>query len=261
MKKLLISLAALSCILASNAQQTSEINTNVMDGLTIDAGIGAGSVYTKSKAMFTQRIGAEWNMLPTFLTDGVSLSVGFYINNNCGGGYDTRTVGTYDYYYKIYSKSNRTGQTTSTDHRRQGYGTADVRLSRDDISFMPTASLRYQITNKLEAYLSLGMGLSIMNTYTGKVSNATGFESDNVINKSDYGAVALTYKYNDLDHVKWADLTWTKASFAVATYIGARYFITDNWGINAQLGLISANVRKSVGNSYNVFSIGASYRF
>lgn len=257
MKKLLLPLAILSCVFASNAQ----INNDVQNGLTIDVGIGAGSVYTNSKAMFTQRIGAEWNILPTFLTDGVSLAVGFYINNNCGGGYDTRTVGTYDYYYKIYSKSNRTGQTTSTNQHRQGYGTADVRLSRDDISFLPTASLRYQITDKLEAYLSFGMGLSIMNAYTGEVSNATGFDKANVVNKSDYGAVALTYKYDDLEHVKWANLTWTKASFSVATYIGARYFFTDNWGVNAQIGLISANVRRSVGNSYNVFSVGATYRF
>lgn len=260
MKKFFISLAILGSAAGASAQQISEVNRNVENGLIIDAGIGVGSVYSDSKAMFTQRVGAEWNILPEFLADGVSLAVGFYINNSYGGGRDVRTIGTYSYDYTLYSKSDRLG-TTSTKQHREGYGTADVNMRRDDISLLPTVSLRYRCTDNLEAYLSFGLGMSIMNGVTGGYSNPDGFSSADVVNKSDYGAVALTYKYNDLDHVKWANGNWTKASFAVSTYIGARYFFTENWGVNAQIGLIAANVRKSYGNSYNVFSVGASYRF
>ncbi len=260
MKYFLISMAILSTAIGVNAQQISAMNKDIKNGLTIDVGIGVGSVYSNPKGMFTQRIGAEWNILPRFLANDISMAVGFYVNNNYGGGIDVHTVGTYDYSYTVFSNSDIYG-VTSNRYRRQGSGSADVRVRRDDISFLPTVSLRYHCTDKLEAYISLGVGLSLMNSMTGSYINSTGFSSANVVNQPNSGTASLTYNYNDLDHVKWSDTSWTKASPAVSAYLGARYFFTEHWGINAQLGLISANIKKSVGNSYNVFSIGASYRF
>lgn len=40
--------------------------------------------------------------------------------------------------------------------------------------------------------------------------------------------------------------------------------LTDRWGVDAQVGLVSANIKnadKGYPNSYGVFALGASYRF
>lgn len=82
----------------------------------------------------------------------------------------------------------------------------------------------------------------------------------NYSSTSNIGTVT-TFSYDDLEHAEWGDLTYTKATAALATYIGARYFVTDNWAVNAHFGLISGNLKKSCGSSYNLFSVGASYKF
>ena len=47
----------------------------------------------------------------------------------------------------------------------------------------------------------------------------------------------------------------------MALYVGATYYITDNWGIDAQIGMISSVLQKSYTNSFAIFAVGASYKF
>lgn len=228
--------------------------------LTVDAGIGVGMVgYKESKTLFTQRIGAEWVIVPKFMNDDFTLAAGVYINNGYGAGFYTKAAGTYDYEYSIKVVSKRTGISYNRQHR-SGFGTADVNIKREDINLLPTISLRYHVNSSLDAYLSIGIGVGMMHSIMGKKSNIHGFDKQNYHHTDNIGTTR-SYSYNDLDHVDWGNSSFTKFTPALGTYIGARYTITESWGINAQVGLISANLKKSYGHSYNLFSFGASYKF
>lgn len=252
--------ACMLCISALVPMSAHAAETPKKGELTVDAGIGAGIVdYNESKALFTQRVGAEWVVAPKFISNKFTLAAGVYINNGYGAGVDTKVSGKYDYTYSIKSVSKRTG-TTYQNTRRSGFGTADVNMKREDLNLLPTISLRYHANPRLDAYLSIGVGVGMMHTLMGEKKNVTGFHEDSY-SHTDRNGTTRSYRYNDLDHADWGDATFTKVTAAIATYIGARYFVTDNWGINAQLGLVSANLKKSCAHSFNLFSLGASYKF
>lgn len=116
----------------------------------------------------------------------------------------------------------------------------DCKFKRDDISLLPTASLCYAFTPSLEAYFSLGLGVGILNA---RVS-------------VDYDDGEDENDYTDSPEASSA----TNASFAMSSYIGMRYFFDKNWAVNAQFGMISGNF-KSHASSFNLFSVGVSYRF
>jgi len=259
MSKHLLSICAV-CISSLTPMFIHAAETPEKGDMIVEAGIGAGMVdYDESKALFTQRIGAEWVIVPELINDKFTLAAGVYINNGYGADVDTKAVGSYDYQYTITVRSKRTG-TTYNHQRRTGYGTADVNIKREELNLLPTLSLRYHITPRFDAYLSIGAGVGMMHSIMGKKKNLKGFSKDSY-NHTDNIGTTRSYHYNDLDHVDWGDATFTKVTASIAAYVGARYFITDNWGVNAQVGLISANLKKSYSHSFNLFSIGATYKF
>lgn len=178
-------------------------------GPTIDAGIGVGT-YDKggsSGFSFTQRVGVEWEIAR--LNKKLSLAAGVFLNN-------------------LYGKS----ESTITWKEGGRLDEADVETKRNDISFLPTVSLRYNCTSNLEAFVGIGLGLGIL------TSKGT-----------------IEYMNDDTDYS-----SQTTASFAMSSYVGLRYFLTKNWAINGQFGMIAGNL-KSHASSFNLFSVGASYRF
>lgn len=149
--------------------------------------------------------------------------------------------------------------------RREGVGTADADVSREDINIMPTVALHYSPMKKLDTYVKIGVGVGMMNYLFSNFRNENGFKSVNINNHTENKLydVYTTYSYNDLDHVDWEGYK-IRPSVAVAAYIGATYMLTDKWGLDAQLGLVSSCLKESKYKypaSYSIFAIGASYRF
>lgn len=100
-------------------------------------------------------------------------------------------------------------------------------FTSDDITFMPTASIHHGFSDSFDGYATLGLGFGLLNgrySYQG-VSNGS-----------------------------------TTASFAMAFNIGARYWLSSNFALNAQFGLVSAAWKDSYG-SYNILSAGITYKF
>ncbi len=184
---------------------------------TVDASLGVGSVaYNEydARVQYTQRVAIEWCLADKmFGYDKVSLGIGFAVNNQFGG-----TV----HYYDDYS------------------------FTRDDISFMPMASLHYGMTDKLEVYGSVGVGVALMNhSYT--------YPPADIIN--------MIYKSNSYSGRTSCSDGESSAAFAMSLYAGARYYFSESWAANVQLGLINAAFKSSWGHSYNFLSVGASYTF
>lgn len=282
MKHLLLTIAIAAAPLSITAQS--------IDGSTrfIDLGIGVGASEGSgdTKGMFTQRLAAEWivrdNIFNLFGQD-FSLGVGFQIDNAVGGRYSNLVSGKYDYTYTIttttHKKDNGHGRPittteTQTGHR-EGAGLALADVTRDNMSFMPTVSLHGKFIDRFDFYATFGLGLGIMTNTLGNFEptevNIPGVGIVGGMDKTDYyekgtrpnGDVwEKRYSYNDADHAEWNKKPYkTKASFACAFYVGARYFLNSNWGLNAQFGLVSANVSKKYGNSHNILSVGATYLF
>lgn len=230
-------------------------------------GVGVVSYEEKSPSTFTQQVGMQWKIKNDLLIKDLSLSVGFAVNNSYGGKMPMNLSGAYDYEYISYVKveSPRTGVSyNNSTVRRIGSGKGTANLMREDLSIMPTVSLNYVVMPRLEVYATFGIGVGMMHQMFKDLKAVSGFEKD-----SDYQVKTLNgtkrtfyYSYNDLDHVNWGeDALSTEACLAISFYAGARYWLTDRWSANANVGLVSANIKESMGNSYNVFSIGASYSF
>lgn len=242
----------------------------------LDLSIGVGSA--DGGAMFTQRLAAEWIVksdLFSIAGKPFSLGVGFQIDNAYGGSYSSLVAGSYDYRYTVYTTRHTTNHgrpVTTTDsytQHRKGAGFATCDVARDNFDLMPTVSLHGQITDRLDLYVNFGLGVGVMNNMLSNYENAEviingikvdGFQEANHYKENEAGSVR--YSYNDIDHAKWnKDPYKSKAVFACSFFLGARYFISSDWAVNAQLGLVSADVSKDYGNTYNVFSVGASYSF
>lgn len=284
MKKIL-----LLCASALIASAAFNANARIIDedSRFLELGIGVGaSEADGTKGMFTQRLGAEWivkDYLFNLFGCSFALGAGFQIDNAAGGRYSTIVTGSYDYDYVVsitkHKRDNGHGRpitTTETQRvNREGTGVASADVTRDNLSFMPTVSLHAKIVDNFDFYVTYGMGLGIMTNSLGNF-NPIEIYVPNVgwvggMEKKDYyheatmpnGDVWETrYSYNDADHAVYNKKPYkTAATFACAFYVGARYFFNDTWGINAQFGLVSANVKKSYGNSYNILSVGATYCF
>lgn len=282
MKKLFVSAAFAAISIMTISAQINESSRFLELGIGVGASEGSGD----TKGMFTQRLAAEWivkdNMFSLFGHD-FSLGVGFQIDNAIGGRWSTYVDGKYNYDYTIsitkHKKDNGHGRPiTTTENKtshREGAGLASADVTRDNLSMMPTVSLHGKFIDNLDVYATFGMGLGIMTNSLGNfeptevympgVGLVGGMDKKDYYNKSTMpnGDVWETrYSYNDAEHAEWNKKPYkTKATFACAFYVGARYFFNSTWGINAQFGLVSANVSKKYGNSYNVLSVGATYLF
>lgn len=241
----------------------------------IDLTIGVGSIaYDKvvdANAMFDQHFSMEWGIAS--IADKVTVGLGFAVNNSYGGKIESLVVGKYDYKYafrnygKIYDFSaNRWKSYNETRNvTRKGVGTADADIKREDVNVLATVSFHYSPIERLDTYMKLGVGVGYMTYLISNYRNIKGFEKANVKNyhESKYNSYTDEYSYDDLEHAEWDGLE-SKIVPALATYIGATYYLTEKWGVEAQLGLISANIKdknKGYPNSYGVFAVGATYKF
>ncbi len=130
---------------------------------------------------------------------------------------------------------------------------------------MAMVSFHYSPIKKLDTYARLGLGIGCKTYMFKKIRNEEDFNKADVKDKkiieNSERRSYMSYKYNDLDHVNWIGYK-AKPVASMALYVGATYYITDNWGIDGQIGLISGNLRKKAyANSLAVFAVGASYKF
>lgn len=232
-------------------------------------GVGAVSYADKSRATFDQHLGMEWGIAS--FADRFSLGIGFAVNNSYGGGFDSKVAGTYDYSYTrtSYGRVKRNGSWEYFNDKKQihrsGVGTGDATVSREDVNALFTAAVHYSPIPKLDTYVKAGVGVGYMSWIVSHIHNEQGFKKANVneTNKNSYYETTDIFSYNDLDHVKWQGYK-SKVVPAMSFYVGATYMLNDRLGVDAQIGLISANLKGNKSgypNSYGVFAVGASYRF
>lgn len=229
MKRLIIAAVAGLCAIGAYAQRDK-------GDMVMDLGIGVGtmgtadqSLSTGSHAMFTQRIGAEWIIVPKMINGDFELALGGYINNAYGKRDDV-----------VYGW--RPSSSEEVYARRE--------CKRDDITLIPTVSFRYNVNPRFQVYATCGIGLAILNAY-------------------DESYTPLTYNvypgyrpaFPDAGGVYWSMDTGTRCGVAVSSYAGLRYFFNDCIGVNAQIGVIAASVCGDWGSSENYLSGGISFRF
>ena len=254
--------------LAATAQQVFDKGDRKAD-LTV--GVGIVAYPDNSKVTFDQHLGMEWGIAN--FSDRFTLGLGFNVNNTYGGTLEGEVAGEYDYTYtrssygKVYRYSTKKWETfnDTKEIRREGVGTADADISREDINAQITVALHFSPMKRLDTYAKIGAGVGYMHWMVSNLHNEEGFKSADVNerNKNDMYDTTDRYKYNDLDHVEWSGFD-SKVVPAISVYVGATYMLTDRWGIDAQAGLISANLKgskKGYPNSYSVFAVGTSYRF
>ncbi len=239
----------------------------------VDLTIGAGIVAyeDKSRATFDQHLGMEWGICS--FADKFTLGIGFAVNNSYGGSFSSLVSGTYDYSYtmsswgKIYRYSTKKWEnfSESKEVRRSGSGTADATISREDVNAQFVAAIHYSPMPKLDTYVKVGVGVGYMSWIVSDIHNEDGFMEANYheTHTSKIRETTDSYSYNDLDHVKWAEYK-SKVVPAMSLYVGATYMLTEQWGVDAQIGLISANIKGNKSgypNSYGILALGASYHF
>lgn len=234
-------------------------------------GIGTVNYPDKSRVTFDQHVGMEWGIAS--IADKLTVGIGFNINNTYGGTFDGMVTGRYNYSYnwlsygKTYSYKYDKWEPFRKNKKveREGIGTADADVSREDVNAQFVTAIHFSPMPKLDTYLKLGAGVGCMSWVVSNIRNEVGFGKADVNNTSSSNIHEVTdsYKYDDLAHVKW-DGYRSKVVPAFSVYLGATYMFTDKWGVDAQIGLISANIKgnkKGYPNSYSIFALGASYRF
>lgn len=264
MKKLIVLFTLLAFTLGINAQNLFDKGSKKVD-LTIGVGTVRGT-----GATFDQHLNMEWGVAK--IGDKFTIGAGFAVNNSYGGKFTSTIYGEYDYtytrkdYIKVKNKMNRwVASHERKEIQREGYGTATANVLREDFNAMATVSFHYSPIKKLDTYAKLGLGIGCKTYVFKKIRNEKGFSNADVKNKvivdNSERHSEVTYKYNDLDHVEWQGYK-AKVSASMALYVGATYYITDNWGIDAQIGMISSNLEgKYYPNSFGIFAVGASYKF
>lgn len=267
-KAILVSTMCALMPIAATAQKVFDKGDRKAD-LTV--GVGIVAYPDNSNVTFDQHLGMEWGIAN--FGDRFTLGLGFNVNNTYGGTFGTEVAGEYDYTYtrtsygRIYHYSTKKWETfnDTKEINRKGVGTAEADISREDINAQITVALHFSPMKRLDTYAKIGAGVGYMHWMVSNLHNEEGFKSADVNEHNETSIRETTdrYQYNDLDHVKWDDID-SKVVPAISVYVGATYMITDRWGVDAQAGLISANLKgskKGYPNSYSVFAVGASYRF
>jgi len=248
--------------------------------MVVDLGIGVGAAdnvnvisYTpvaiiekSSGATFTQKFAFEYGVAEFGKS---SIGVGLLVDNAYGASYDALASGSYDYTYSFvgyrYQKNAagryRWEKYMDRAERRKGVAFADATYAIDNVDFMVKGSFHHQFIDNLDTYATLGLGASVYKLICSPDESAVQgvSEGSSTLDSSQTNGIQLVYSYNDMDHVKWNG-TKAKARFAMAIFVGARYYLTPKWAINAEIGLTSASFKKDA-NTYNILSIGASYKF
>lgn len=230
----------------------------------LNVGVGVGTVKNlpniERQTTFTQKLSMEWCVVDKLGERG-SLGIGFAVNNGYGGKYSTALVGEYDYEYILTTRVQNLNGGYNYDRReieREGFGSANADLSRNDLSLLFTTSFHYQMGKKLDTYLTLGVGATGIIDVVSNVRNELGFSSASSSLTDD--AMSASYKYDDLKHVEWIGVGATVQP-AIAAYVGARYYFTDHFAANIEAGLLNATLSKKYGFGYNHLAVGLSYKF
>lgn len=253
--------------------------------VTVGLGIGRINVNGEDakEVAFDQHVGMEWGIAN--LTDKFSLGVGFEVINMWGGHNKSLINGHYDYEYDFreiqYTKDGynwKVSSDTTSPRRRSGNGTAKVESFREDVAALVTFSMHYSPISKLDTYVKLGIGGGVMTSVTGDITDKTdekgaGFKSANVNETSQSDKkwmqykVTVMYRYDDLQHVEWENFaSGSKGCISAMANIGATYYVTDRFGIGAEMQ-ISTNggnfkVKKDgLSESKPLFSIHCAYKF
>ena len=277
MKKTLVAILLIAGVAGADAQSFQK------GDIVIDAALGVGADRDKNqtynsanntintektnKVTFTQRLGVEFGVCN--FGDRSSLGIGIDFQNSVGSTHHY-VVGTYDYSYVrttydriIDPTTNRPGNgytTSSATIDRMGKGSAAARAEILDFNLTLRAAFHHEFIDNLDTYAGIGFGLARAKYHYSDYTDLAGFDSETRrFDPSLSDMVQFSYSYDDLDHVKWQD-GGAKARYALALYAGMRYFFNDHWAINAELGLPVVTL-KSAYNHYNVFSVGASYKF
>lgn len=242
----------------------ADLNLGVGIARTVDTHVNSQKEFVMdkvSKTVFSQRIGLEFGVCD--FSDKASLGVGFSFAN---GIFSNRqpVSGNYDYEYQTtnYHRGNRNQwekyQTQTVN--RKGSGTALAKNSIDDLSLMARVAFHYTFLDRLDTYVGIGFGLARLSDSFSDFSDMDGFSSkDEPFDPNHAGNYQICGSYNDLDHVKWDGGT-SSSRYAVAAYLGARYYIADNYGVNVELGLPNVTLKKHY-NHFDIFSVGFSYKF
>lgn len=237
---------------------------------TLTVGVGTVPYSDKNRATFDQHLSMEWGV--AMIADKLTLGVGVAINNQYGAQYESLVIGSYDYNYvmsnygqELNSHNRWAPFSNNTSHNRKGIGSAKAKIAREDIDLQGIVSLHYSPLDKLDAFVTFGVGVAYLNYITTDIHDEEGFSEANYHHYTETSKrkSTVSYSYNDLDHVKWEGMR-SKAGASVAAYLGATYSLTETWGVTMQIGLIDANVKgakKGYPNSYGVFALGASYLF
>lgn len=269
MKKII--LIALSYLLVCSLQAQTFSKGDMVVDLGIGLGVADATKINKvgdlpvptdvSTGTFSQKLGFEYGVVDL---DFGSIGIGALVTNAYGFGVDGLAVGDFDYTYQInhYRKAGygkRWDKYQTTTQRRKGTATGEATTHIEDVNILLKGSFHKELVKGLDTYATLGLGASI---YTMLVSPsddiklASGKRDLDVNHNNSY---QITYSYDDAQHVKWQGGS-TKAHFAMALFLGARYYFTSNWGVFCEVGLTSASFKKDAG-VYNLLSLGASYKF
>lgn len=278
MKKMLLAVAVLAVVTGADAQ------TFRKGDIVVDANIGIGVAHDRNdinnptnnnpvniqsdksnRITFTQRIGAEFGVWD--INDNMGLGIGIDFQNAMGAT-NHYVTGTYNYDYVLTTydrvvNSNRPGTqyTSSTSTKnRSGFGGAMARAQITDFNLTLRAVYHIQLINNLDTYAGVGFGVARVKYNYSDLDPLIGFSSESRMfdSKSD-AIVQFAYSYNDLDHVVWQDDN-AQGRFAFGLFLGGRYYLNDHWAVNAELGLPVMTYKKDYSH-YNVFSVGASYKF
>lgn len=270
MKKSILLLSAAMLCLSANAKEFGK------GDVVVDLGVGTGFMHgTESelikgelqsdkvnKMTYNQRLGFEFGVLD--FSDKSSLGIGFNINNAISSKFNSRASGSYNYAYTVttYEHGRRGWQISSRDETyRSGTGSSNAKNQYIDLNVMAKVAYHHQFLDKLDTYVAVGFGVARVHKNISDFTDKEGFF--HVKNPLDRNASTyypqFVYEFNDLDHVKWENGT-NSGRFVAGCYLGARYYLSKNWGINLDLGLTSISFAPGA-NDYSLCVIGASYKF
>lgn len=165
---------------------------------------------------------------------------------------------------KLLHLAPRWKHTKTEAQERKGEGSAQADTKIEDISTLAKAVVHYKVSKKIDTYFGIGFGVSFIKYLFSNYTNGQGITQSHhyLDNTLTHKITQLVYEYNDFNHVKWENSTGTR--FAMAAYIGARYYFNDHYAINIQAGLPTVAIKKKEDmnfNDYNFFMAGVSYKF
>lgn len=257
---------------ASSFQPKKEVGRMFRKGkVVVSAGVGYGLKSYKggeSGSMFAQKISVEFGIANVGKKG--SFGLGFTIANAYGDSRDGKIAGTYDYTYtSMMQHYHRNSQkrwvidTKTSTHHREGAGSADATLKKDDIKFLLTLACHHQLTDKLEGYAAIGGGVALLNGLVSNPHNYDGLDKANKnepINKNDKSEQwANSYSYDDFDHIDFSGNKFTKVAPAAAAYVGVRYHLSSRFSLYGEVGMTAAAFKESYGHNFDLCTMGCSF--